>query len=121
MLRATCSRQQPKTKVAAEQFDTASSSIFALLDHKIPPLDSIVAELCGLQEAGSLQQECSNFLICAFAKPVTAFKKTEEKVADLTDKVADLTDNVADTEFLATYRDLVRKWLRLRASIIGLN
>ena len=102
-----------KYKLSADKFDTASSSIFALLDHNIPPLESILAGLCGLQDAGSHQQECSQFLICALAKSVSACKETEKKVANLSTKVADL-------EFLATYRD-PRKWLLLRASLIGMD
>ena len=103
-----------KYKLSADKFDTASSSIFALLHQDIPPLDSILAGLCGLQDAGSHQQECSQFLICSLAKSVSPCKETEKKVANLSTKVADL-------EFLATYRDPIRKWLLLRASLIGMD
>lgn len=91
--------QQAKAKhqTATVKFDTATSSIYDLLDEEPVELSSVVATLMELQEAGSLQHDCSAFLVGALEATVSSLCTMEEGVAAL-------SADAADAKFLATYR-----------------
>ena len=92
----------------AESFDTARSSASYLLEEEIIQLPDVVTSLLHAQEAGSLQQECSAFLVCGLQSTVTALHSTQKQVAEL-------SADAAVAKFLATYRDPVRRWFNKRA------
>ena len=108
--------QQAKAKhqVATDKFDAATSSIYDLLDEEPVGLSSVVATLMELQEAGSLQHDCSAFL-------VHGLEATVSSLCTIQDEVAALSADAADAKFLATYRDPIKRWLTRRAKVLGMD
>lgn len=108
--------QQAKAKhqLSTIKFDTATSSIYDLLDEEPVELSSVVATLMDLQEAGSLQQDCSAFLVCGLEATVSSLCTMESKVAAL-------SADAANAKFLATYRDPIKRWFTRRAKLLGMD
>ena len=108
--------QQAKAKhqLSTEKFDVATSSIYDLLDQEPVELPSVVVTLLELQEAGSLQQDCSTFLVCGL-------EETTSSLCTIQEEVAVLKADAADSKFLATYRDPIKRWFTRRAKVLGMD
>ena len=105
---------EAKHQIATDKFDTARSSVYELLEENPFELPHVVASLLELEEAGSIQQECSAFLVRGLQETVSALHNTQEQIAKL-------NADAADAKFLATYRDPIRKWFTRRAKALGMD
>lgn len=89
-------------------------SIYDLLDQEPVELPSVTATLLELQEAGSLQQDCSAFLVQGLEQTVSSLRTTQEKIAML-------SADAADAKCLATYRYPIKRWFTRRARALGMD
>lgn len=102
---------EAKHQIATDKFDTARSSVYELQEEdpvKLPP--HVVASLLVLEEAGSIQQECSAFLVYGLQETISVLHEIVSVLHDTQEQIAKLNADVADAKFLGTYRDPIRKW-----------